>query len=301
MKNGVTALVLFWGAIQTSESPPPVSSELVSIVEAERAFAQTAAAKGIRQAFLQFLGPDGILFHSGPVNGQQWWKDRPAQAGLLSWFPIFAAVSKAGDLGYTTGPFEYRKEPEAAKPDQFGHYVTVWNRSGGGPWRVAVDLGTVNPGPEEPFPDWKDQVALCPLPSSAGAHPDPEISRAALRAVDRKFSEQSASQSLAPAVAAHASSHLRLFRMNRHPIVGKQKALDFLAEQNVEQGSEALQVEVSASADLGYCYGRYWIRAGSGGEVAETGHYLRIWQHCGQRWQLVLDILYPLPSSANSQ
>ena len=40
----------------------------LAIVEAERAFARAAATKGTRDAFLEFLADDGIIFQPGPVN-----------------------------------------------------------------------------------------------------------------------------------------------------------------------------------------------------------------------------------------
>src|SRR5438445_1051794 len=76
----------------------------LAIVEAECAFARAAATKGTRDAFLEFLTDDGIIFQPGPVNGKQFWQARAPRKGLLSWEPIFADVSLAGDMGYTTGP-----------------------------------------------------------------------------------------------------------------------------------------------------------------------------------------------------
>ena len=43
----------------------------LAVVEAERAFARAAATKGTRDAFLEFLAGDGIIFQPGPVNGKQ--------------------------------------------------------------------------------------------------------------------------------------------------------------------------------------------------------------------------------------
>src|SRR5207247_10493376 len=80
----------------------------LAIAEAERAFAKAAATKGTRDAFLEFLADDGIIFQPGPVNAKKFWGERPSRRGLLSWEPIFSDVSRAGDLGYTTGPWEFR-------------------------------------------------------------------------------------------------------------------------------------------------------------------------------------------------
>src|SRR2546426_10798537 len=116
----------------------------LAIVEAERAFARGAAAKGTRDAFLEFLADDGIIFQPGPVNGKQFWQARTPRKGLLSWEPIFADVSLAGDMGYTTGPYEFRPNGAGDKPTAFGQYFTIWKKQTDGSWKVALDRGTSN-------------------------------------------------------------------------------------------------------------------------------------------------------------
>ncbi len=60
-----------------------------------------------------------------PVNGKRWMQDHPLpptqtseKRDLLAWQPIFADVAEAGDLGYTTGPWEYKDD------------INVWNLLG---------------------------------------------------------------------------------------------------------------------------------------------------------------------------
>src|SRR2546428_10937122 len=79
-----------------------------ALVEAERAFAATSVAKGPRAAFLEFLDEDSVLFRPGPEPGKKWIEEHPAPPTLLPWEPAFADVAQAGDLGYTTGPWEIR-------------------------------------------------------------------------------------------------------------------------------------------------------------------------------------------------
>src|SRR5216684_2628916 len=64
-----------------------------ALVEMEHAFAKAAATKGTRDAFLEFLADDGIIFQPGPVNGKKFWTERQPRKGLLSWEPVFADVS----------------------------------------------------------------------------------------------------------------------------------------------------------------------------------------------------------------
>src|ERR1700749_3226646 len=104
-------------------------ARLAPLVEAEHSFAQFSIDHGMKDAFLNFAAPDGVIFRRGPVNAIEAWKSRnPAPAGLLTWWPAYADVSRAGDLGWTTGPYEYREKPTDEKPAGTGHYFTIWRR-----------------------------------------------------------------------------------------------------------------------------------------------------------------------------
>src|SRR6266850_8025432 len=87
---------------------------LNSMVETERAFSQMSEEKGTREAFAAFIADDGILFRPTAVLGKKWMQEHPLPPSparpVLSWQPIFAAVSGAGDLGYTTGPWQFKPD-----------------------------------------------------------------------------------------------------------------------------------------------------------------------------------------------
>src|ERR1041384_3099053 len=118
------------------------------LVEMEHAFAKAAATKGTRDAFLEFLADDGIIFQPGPVNGKKYWSERQPRKGLLSWEPVFADVSRAGDLGYTTGPWEFRPNGPDDQPVAFGQYFTIWKKQKDGDWKAVLDRGV---GTEKAF------------------------------------------------------------------------------------------------------------------------------------------------------
>src|ERR1041385_6183656 len=112
-----------------------------ALVEMEHAFAKAAATKGTRDAFLEFLADDGVIFQPAPVNGKRFWTERQPRKGLLNWEPAFADVSRAGDLGYTTGPWEFRPNGPDDKPVAFGQYFTVWKKQSDGSWKAVLDRG----------------------------------------------------------------------------------------------------------------------------------------------------------------
>jgi ketosteroid isomerase-like protein len=150
-----------------------------ALVEMERSFAKAAATNGTRAAFLEFLAEDGIIFQPGPVNGKQVWNARPNRKGLLSWEPVFADVSSAGDLGYTTGPWEFRPNGPEDKPAAFGQYFTIWKKQSDGSWKAALDRGVTNTKPSEAaelqFPkddgNSRDQTKIDPRNRAVISHP----------------------------------------------------------------------------------------------------------------------------------
>src|SRR5206468_7970386 len=118
-----------------------MASGLSSLVEAERAFARASVARGTRAAFLENLADNSIIFHPHPVDGKKWWNAQPVRPGVLTWQPIFADVSRAGDLGYTTGPWEFRPNGPDDRPVAFGQYFTIWKKQRDGSWKAVLDRG----------------------------------------------------------------------------------------------------------------------------------------------------------------
>ena len=58
----------------------------------------------------------------------------------LKWEPLFAKVSKSGDLGYTYGVWELviKLEPENSRR---GTYLTIWELQPDGQWKFVADTG----------------------------------------------------------------------------------------------------------------------------------------------------------------
>src|SRR5256714_1162070 len=200
-----------------------------ALVEMEHAFAKAAATKGTRDAFLEFLADDGIIFQPGPVNGKKFWTERPSRKGLLSWEPIFADVSRAGDLGYTTGPWEFRPNGPDDQPVAFGQYFTIWKKQGDGSWKAVLDRGVSS---EKSF---ATRLLLFPLhdESSVGDTKfDVRRGRAALLKLEEEFSTLSARKGTTAAFDSYLASDVRVLRQNIAPVVGKENALAFISSQS---------------------------------------------------------------------
>jgi ketosteroid isomerase-like protein len=272
---------------------------LKSMVETERAFARAAAEKGTREAFAEFIADKGILFRPTPVVGKKWMQEHPLPPSttrpLLSWQPIFAAISRGGDLGYTTGPWEFKQDIKDAKASAFGNFMTVWRKQPDGSWKFALDLGISNPEPKVPATTWQaPEVKSKAEGDFKGVNQESE--RAQLLMVDREFSNSSGVHGAADAFLHYVATDVRLFRNGRFPFVGKLAATDALVPLTGELTWTPAFADVSLSGDLGYTYGTYELREKTGARaLSEKGNYARVWKKINGYWKVVVDVADPLP------
>lgn len=292
MKTFVLCLLLYFVV-----PPVPVQNPtLSSLVETERAFSRAAAEKNTREAFLAFIADDGILFRPNAVNGRKWMQENPMPTStkhpLLSWQPIFADLSQAGDLGYTTGPWEYKEDINDREPVAYGNFVTVWKRQSDRSWKFVIDLGISNPRPNVATsyrePKGKEQAKKSKFKIDLNAQ------RAGLLDQERNFSIASRKDGFAKAFAFYAAPAVRLYRNDKFPFVGSAAAEQELAAHKAVLTWEPTFADVSNSGDLGYAYGLYELSDDSNA-IVERGNYLRIWKKENGNWRVVLDVANPLP------
>jgi ketosteroid isomerase-like protein len=263
-------------------------SALTEMVQTEQAFSKTAEVKTTRDAFMEFIADDGLLFRPGAVNGKKWMWDHPVPAsskrGLLAWQPTFAGMAASGDFGFTTGPWEAKSDINDEKPSAFGHFITVWKKQPDGSWKFAVDLGIAHPA------SGGSQTILMPTEvTTIGAVTlvDVEAERKLLLADDRKLAKESKKGSAA--FFARAESGVRVYRTYYLPQIGKQAAEKILIPANSQMKWEPLDSDVAKSGDVGYTRGTYDVLDAKK-KVVEHGSYVRIWRKHGPSWKIVIDV-----------
>jgi ketosteroid isomerase-like protein len=290
MRTLLTLWTLSLAAVASASAPLiDRQAALDAVVSAERAFAKASAEKGTRDAFLEFLADDSVLFRPDPVPGKEFIRNRPASPGLLSWYPIHAEVSLAGDLGYTTGPFEFRAQGADDPRVGRGHYVTVWKKQADGSYKAMIDIGVPTPGgsagaaPKIP-PAEPAKVEPGRLPKV-----DPERARASLLEADRAFARASREKGTAPAYLDVLAADAQIFRVGVEPAAAVEAVR--AAPAGTRLTWEPAGGEVALSGDFGYTYGS----AGpDGAEPSER--YMRIWRRAPEGpWKLILDIFNPVP------
>jgi len=230
------------------------------VVAVEHSFAARVRAAGVKAGFLEYLAPDGVVFRPGPVNGREAYTDAPTSPVQLSWEPAVADISAAGDLGYSTGPFQVRARADAPVAGA-GWYLSVWERQSDGTLRLLVDHGIA----ATTAPDTAVTVRLWPA-SPAGEQAAPDLA-----ALDRASS------------AAPVHDATRTYAAGGLHIGASERAALF---RDWAPALSPLSAGVASSNDLGYTYGSYvWQQ--------EHGYYLRVWRLVGQRWVVIADVISP--------
>src|SRR5438270_10753986 len=293
-------LAALLAASASAQLPPlPTSdknfpSPLVPVVEAEHAFATYSIEHGMKDAFLHFAAPDGVVFRRGPVNAiEVWTQTNPAPTGLLTWWPTYADVSRAGDLGWTTGPYEFRDNPTDKEPSGTGHFATLWRAQPDGSFKFVLDCGIPHAAPasaetvlQYPPSIQKNEVRRGKPAVFADLNPV----RSSLLEAEHELAKDSASGASYRALLAHADDTFRLYRQNNFPVVGREAARKALEGKTDVLTWKTTKAEVARSGDLGYAYGTYELKAKPSDEkAAEQGNYMRIWKREGGKWRVVLD------------
>ena len=295
-------------------------SALDSLAATERAFAALSVEEGMKVAFLQNLGRDGLVFRRGLVNGRKSWEARGNPAGTLDWAPAFAEVSGNADLGWTTGPWEYR--PAGGGEAAYGTFLTVWARpiEWARPeeriWQVAIDMGISHPKGATGVKDAQLErgplhkpVPLSRAPGvgfgvgafhhglgvgvgsarSAGDMRWAEMRHAVndLLATDRSYAFDLRGKGAAAAIGKYAAEDLRLYREGAEPAFGKTPAIVAIADGPRDREWTPLGSRVSTSYDLGCSWGLARTRAAT----PDTSAYLHVWRRDARgQWVLVADV-----------
>lgn len=275
-------IVFFLGISQLAVA----QTALESLVSAEKAFAKMSEETNTKNAFVHFLGDSSIIFRPGPVSGKATWEAAEADNDLLSWKPAFADISAAGDLGYTTGPFEYKALRTDEKVAGTGHFVSVWKKEKDGAWKVALDIGIGHPpAPEKPFAT--SAIAHKAVKQKPGAN-----AAADLMQKERAFCEKQNKNGLS-AYQDWLSSEAKIYRPAAAPYDTKESIQALLAATDKQFTFQPARADVAASGDLGYVYGGGSVTIKQGENVRNMDiNYLRIWKNeGGEGWKIVLDLV----------
>lgn len=270
-------------ALANASAPAPAATPVTPapVVAAERAFAADGLALGVQAAFLKHAAPEGVVLNPEPVLAHAVYGEPRPKGPPLVWWPLWAGISRSGDLGFTTGPYTYDGRPQA-------WYFTVWARQRDGGWKWLFDGG---PASDMTGAAPKDSaVAYARLADRQAGSPGKAMAQvtaaeAALHA--------GAARDLKAAFLAVAADDSRIVGSRAAPPTTRAELEAELDRRPAKITYAPLGGQASDAGDLAWTYGaaRWTARDGS----SQRGHYVRIWRNDRAGWRLLFDELLPAP------
>ncbi len=270
--------------------PGAAAADPMVIVNAERAFASDVRSLGVREGFLRWLNPTAVVFRPGPVNGIASYEKQPAGwHGLLAWHPVRAAISADGAMGWSTGPWTWRRDSTQKKPDAFGEYMSVWRRHADGSWKAVLDCGIGHP---EPAPSDTSLTFSAPVPG-ARLGSAPLAARQSLYQADASFARIAASEGVSGALARYATGDAIILREGARRMTGRASSGTGVLTREKRAQLVSNAQYIAESGDMGYTYGSFVTGAGAS---PDSAWYVHVW-HRGPAatWRLAFQIVMPVP------
>ena len=283
MKHLILGMIFLF--LSSQIFPQQKKMVLNQLITTEYSFAACAAEIGTRDSFLKFIADDGIIFRPEPVNGKTFLTNAPKKTGLLSWYPIHAEISKDGDMGFTTGPAEFRKGKDSAAI-WFGNFCTVWQRQSDGEFKFVIDYGNSNEKPSDKLEPLKFETRKSKPTSSIIKKK--ELKADQLFDLDRKFAKLIAEVGTETAYKKFINKDSRLLRDGEFPFIGTTKIINYLSQKRDNYKFNPLGGKISSSNDLGFTYGE--METNNGGMTKEQFNYMRVWKSDGKNWFILAEV-----------
>lgn len=255
------------------------------IYETERAFEKLVAEQGIRAGFLEYLTSDAFMFFPEAANARETWTKQPAGPAALTWNPILINVSSNGAVAYSIGNSVYRPKGKDDPTAYAGHYISIWMRQPNGDYRAVLDTGINHEAPARTITDW----------TSKKGNENNERAPSAAADFSVGFYQLVEAGSTIKAYEKYLDYEAIMMRNGSQPFHGRKAAVAYLESQK-GQVKYAKRKSFVEAADLGYVHGPYSITDKSGSET-ERGNYVQVWRFRGGRWQIVADVLIPIPKA----
>ncbi len=259
---------------------------LNALIATEYAFVSAAAEIGTRDAFLKFIADDGIIFRPNAVNGKTYLSNAQKRPGLLNWYPTYAGTSRDGDMGFTTGPADFKKDKDSSAI-WFGNFSTVWQRQTDGEFRFAIDMGCSNNKPTEQYVPLKYEMTSSN--SSALRKGMKRIKADELFNNDKELTMIISKMGVASTYKKFINEESRLLRDELYPIIGITAITDHFSKNSGTYTFNTIGGKISSSKDLGFTYGELTI---SNADKNNNGNYnyMHVWKKEGKRWIIIIDV-----------
>ncbi len=267
-----TVMVLFLLFNLVFAQPEDYHKNYKKLIDTEIAFSELCGQKGINVSFLANFSDNGVVFRPEPVRAKDFYSRRKENGVLLKWKPVWAEVSAAGDLGYTTGPWELQIDTIKG----WGQFVSVWQKQKDDTFKLLVDVGIDH-----------DKINYDSLTL---IFPKENFVKKDARIINVNDSEKlDKLDTLCNPFQTLYDEDVRIFREGKLPMIEKVSASEFSDEIN-NSVYKTFALKIAQSGDLAYTYGIGKVKAANKDERQKQFSYLRIWKKKVKDWQIVLEV-----------
>ncbi len=141
------AFIGFASACKQQAPPEARAADERAVRDADRAALNASQAKDLERN-LSFYTDDASVFPpqapiaTGKEAIRAFLSQGFANPGFaINWQPTKVEVSRAGDLAYTQGTYEFTLNDPKGKPvTERGKYVNVWKKQPDGSWKMVADI-----------------------------------------------------------------------------------------------------------------------------------------------------------------
>jgi ketosteroid isomerase-like protein len=276
MRNSLLILSVLMQMIVYGQTFTPKQQE---VINAENSFAGLSKSANTVEAFMAYLSDSTIMFDKDnkPVYGMSLYKDRKPNNSLLFWWPVFIGASADGQMGFSSGPWEFSLKRDSL-PVAYGYYATLWQKDAKGHWKMKVDLGIQFPESEKSNPPLKASPIDFPTSSLA-------LSDQRLMDADKSYNELLKTSSY---IKERFSTDGHLLRSDHKPFVDPRE-FGGLDEKGKRFSYSQVGGGVADVHDMFYSYGTVKTTAADGKTSDEK--YFRVWKIEKNNWKIVLDVL----------
>lgn len=256
----------------------------MSLVNADKDFAKSAAKHGLKSAFNSYGANHAILFRPNPVKIKTYYATHPAE-GNFSYAPYYGKVSRSGDWGFTSGPFAMEGERTI-----YGQYLSVW-KAMNGKWELVINMAAEHNKPLKTavatFIEPKDYYK----PRYAGEK-QKASGREIIYTTEKTLSATLKSHGIA-SFGGFLNADVQVIFPGFEPIVGKKQAVAFYNSMVSKMSFKTTIADKADGGDLAYTYGVATIDYRN--DLRENFNYVFIYERQpDHNWNLIHQIYTPV-------
>lgn len=255
-----------------------------SLLSAAKDFQKSLTKDGEKEAYLDVLSSDALVFRPNPTNGKKFYEDGNQASEDLVRKPNLAMSSRSGDFGFITGTYSL-----GTTNAQYGQYLSIW-KTETEKWKLAMDLETKSNKPlnkvDDQFMEPKDHY----VPKFIN---DKEIKagKDIIITTEKTLSTLIKTHGLI-AFSGFLMPNARLIFPGREAMNGKAEIVSFYTNTVDKINFKNTGVDKALGSDLAYTYGVATIDYKA--DLRESFNYVFVWQRSADfSWNLVVQAYVP--------